>query len=77
MACASSFLTSAYLLEPVDRSFRETGKYSPGRSILPRELAQPMVALADKLGQFPYMEYASSYALRESIILLEEYMKTI
>ncbi|KAF8581757.1 hypothetical protein K439DRAFT_1635926 [Ramaria rubella] len=59
-----SFLTSAYLLEPVDRSFRETGKYSPGRSVLPRELAQPMSVLAEKLGQFPYMEYASSYALQ-------------
>lgn len=66
IVCVSSFLTSAYLLEPVDRSFRQTGKYSPGRSILPYELAQPMAALAEKLGQFPYMEYASSYALRAS-----------
>lgn len=61
---APSFLTSAYLLEPVDVSFRETGTYSTGRSVLPRVLAQPMAALARKLGQFPFMEYASSYALR-------------
>jgi indoleamine 2,3-dioxygenase len=59
-------LTSAYLLEPVDLSFRATGKYVPGRSVLPRELSKPMSLLANKLGQFPYMEYASSYALRKS-----------
>ena len=61
----TSFLTSAYLLEPVDLAFRATGKYVPGRSILPPELSKPMSLLATKLGQFPYMEYASSYALRE------------
>ncbi|GJJ10032.1 hypothetical protein Clacol_004258 [Clathrus columnatus] len=58
------FLTSAYLLEPVDIAFRQTGEYFPGRSILPKELARPMAALAEKLNQFPFMEYASSYALQ-------------
>ncbi|KIS68147.1 uncharacterized protein UMAG_03728 [Mycosarcoma maydis] len=57
------FATSAYLLEPVDRAFRETGFYTQGRSVLPRQLAVPLKKLADKLGHFPYMEYASSYAL--------------
>lgn len=57
------FLTSAYLLEPVDRSFRATGKYGQGRDVLPACLAVPLSALADKLGQFPFMEYATSYAL--------------
>lgn len=57
------FATSAYLLEPVDRSFRATGLYTQGRSTLPRQLAVPLKKLADKLGHFPYMEYASSYAL--------------
>ncbi len=57
------FATSAYLLEPVDRSFRATGLYTQGRDTLPRQLAVPLKKLADKLGHFPYMEYASSYAL--------------
>ncbi|PWY99689.1 IDO-domain-containing protein [Testicularia cyperi] len=57
------FATSAYLLEPVDRAFRETGYYAQGRNVLPRQLAVPLKKLADKLGHFPYMEYASSYAL--------------
>ncbi|GAK66033.1 indoleamine 2,3-dioxygenase family protein [Moesziomyces antarcticus] len=57
------FATSAYLLEPVDRAYRETGFYTQGRNVLPAQLAVPLKKLADKLGHFPYMEYASSYAL--------------
>lgn len=57
------FMTSAYLLEPVDRSFRKTGYYDQGRDVLPRQLAVPLKKLADALGHYPYMEYASSYAL--------------
>lgn len=51
------FATSAYLLEPVDQSFRATGKYSTGRNILPASLAVPLNALADALGHYPFMEY--------------------
>lgn len=57
------FATSAYLLEPVDIAYRKTGLYAQGRTTLPRQLAVPLQKLADKLGHFPYMEYASSYAL--------------
>ncbi|CBQ68335.1 conserved hypothetical protein [Sporisorium reilianum SRZ2] len=57
------FATSAYLLEPVNRAFRQTGLYAQGRNVLPRQLAVPLKKLADTLGHFPYMEYASSYAL--------------
>ena len=42
-----AFLTSAYVLEPVDVEFRKTGKYTTGRNVLPRELAVPMKKLAD------------------------------
>jgi hypothetical protein len=42
-----AFLTSAYVLEPVDVEFRRTGAYSTGRNVLPRELAVPMKKLAD------------------------------
>ncbi|KAK4697788.1 indoleamine 2,3-dioxygenase, partial [Phenoliferia sp. Uapishka_3] len=57
------FMTSAYLLEPIDISFRATGVYGEGRDTLPYHLAVPLKALADELGHFPFMEYASSYAL--------------
>jgi len=59
-----AFLTSAYVLEPVDLIFRKTGTYTTGRNVLPRELAVPMKKLADALGHFPFMEYASVYALQ-------------
>lgn len=42
-----AFLTSAYVLEPVDVEFRKSGVYTTGRSVLPRELAVPMKKLAD------------------------------
>ncbi|EIN10769.1 hypothetical protein PUNSTDRAFT_100537 [Punctularia strigosozonata HHB-11173 SS5] len=58
------FLASAFLLEPVDLHFRATGTYTTGRDILPAEIAVPLKQLADALGHFPYMEYASSYALQ-------------
>lgn len=58
------FLSSAYLLEPVDLHYRATGKYAPGRDVLPKEIARPITMLAEKLGHWPYMEYASSYALQ-------------
>lgn len=53
------FMTSAYLLEPVDAAYRRTGFYARGRSTLPAQLAVPLKQLADALGHFPYMEYAS------------------
>lgn len=59
-----SFLTSAYLLEPVDLHYKQTGEYCIGRDILPAPIAIPFKKLADALGHFPYMEYASSYALQ-------------
>ena len=42
-----AFLTSAYVLEPVDVEFRKAGIYTTGRNVLPRELAVPMKKLAD------------------------------
>lgn len=48
----------------MDVEFRRSGSYIAGRSILPRCLALPIKALADKLGHFPFMEYSSSYALQ-------------
>lgn len=49
------FLTSAYLLEPTDQSYRKTGLYSPGREVLPAQLALPMVKLAKALEHKPFM----------------------
>ncbi|ORX40879.1 hypothetical protein BD324DRAFT_574682 [Kockovaella imperatae] len=58
------FAVSSYLLEPTDQAYRKTGKYVPGRKVLPAQLAVPITQLAENLGHFPFMEYASSYALQ-------------
>ncbi|KAE8258243.1 hypothetical protein A4X13_0g1803 [Tilletia indica] len=70
------FLTSAYLLEPTDQAFRATGKYGPGRGVLPAQLAVPLCALAERLGHAPYMEYASSYALSNFRLKSDSFQST-
>ncbi|KAJ1656109.1 hypothetical protein IWQ61_004261 [Dispira simplex] len=58
-----TFLGSAYLLEPCDLRYRETGDYGLAREVLPKEIALPLEAVAAKIGAKPFMEYAQSYAL--------------
>ena len=57
-----TFLASSYLLEPCDLLYRSEGKYGLGRDVLPRNIAVPLKNVADKLGAYPFMEYAMSYA---------------
>ncbi|KAF9180577.1 hypothetical protein BGZ50_006136 [Haplosporangium sp. Z 11] len=58
-----TFVASAYLLEPCDLLYRKTGEYGLGRQILPKNIAVPLVQVAEKIGAKPFMEYALSYAL--------------
>lgn len=55
-------MASAYLLEPCDILYRKTGDYGLGRSVLPKNIAVPLVQVAEKIGAKPFMEYALSYA---------------
>lgn len=59
-----TFWASAYLLEPCDILYKEHGHdYGFGRDRLPRNIAVPLVQLAEKIGAKPFMEYALSYVL--------------
>ncbi|KAF9108158.1 hypothetical protein BGX27_008453 [Mortierella sp. AM989] len=58
-----TFVASAYLLEPCDILYRKKGEYGLGRSVLPKNIAVPLVQVAEKIGAKPFMEYALSYAL--------------
>lgn len=58
-----TFWASAYLLEPCDFNFQRNKAYGLGRSRLPRNIAKPLAAVSAKIGAFPFMEYAQSYAL--------------
>ncbi|KAK9765080.1 hypothetical protein K7432_006886 [Basidiobolus ranarum] len=58
-----TFLASAYLLEPCDINFRNTGEYGLARDVLPRNIAIPLAKVSQKIGAKPFMEYAMSYSL--------------
>jgi len=58
------YLSSEYLLEPCDIQFRKDKTYGLARDVLPKNIALPLVTLANKIGCFPFLEYAYSYALQ-------------
>lgn len=57
------FLASAYLLEDCHHNYVKTGKYGLGRALLPKQIAKPLVKLAEIVQMKPFMEYNSGYAL--------------
>ena len=58
-----SFLASAYTLESSFQHYRETGHYGKARNILPVQIAQPFVAVADKMDVYPWLDYHYAYSL--------------
>ena len=60
---AYSFLTSAFTLELSYQEFKKSGNYGPARRFLPKQVAQPFVAVSAKLDVFPWMDYHYSYSL--------------
>jgi len=58
-----SFTASSYLLEPAHHTLLETGHYGVSRPVLPASLAIPLELLANKLGCFPFLDYANAYSL--------------
>jgi len=57
------FVSSAYLLYPSHIHYKKTGKYGQARDILPLQLSQPLLFLADKLEVHPWLEYSYGYSL--------------
>jgi len=58
-----AFLTSAYTLEPAFQHFKQTGAYGKANKVLPANIAQPFVAVSEKLEAFPWMDYHYGYSL--------------
>jgi len=58
-----AFLTSAYTLEPAFQHFKQTGTYGKANNVLPANIAQPFVAVSEKLKAFPWMDYHYGYSL--------------
>lgn len=60
---AYTFIASAYTLEKSFQQFKETGEYGKARTILPRQIAEPLVAVSAKLNVFPWLDYHYAYSL--------------
>jgi indoleamine 2,3-dioxygenase len=58
-----SFLASAYTLESSFQHYRETGHYGKARNVLPIQVAQPFVAVAEKMDVYPWLDYHYAYSL--------------
>ncbi|MFM1794812.1 MAG: hypothetical protein RL642_1197 [Bacteroidota bacterium] len=58
-----SFLASAYTLEPSFQHYRSTGHYGKARNVLPAQIAQPFVAVAEKMDVYPWLDYHYAYSL--------------
>ena len=58
-----SFISSAYTLAPAHHLYLDTGKYGKAHAVLPKNIAQAFVAVAEKLDVFPWLDYHYAYAL--------------
>jgi indoleamine 2,3-dioxygenase len=58
-----AFLTSAYTLEPAFQHHKQTGTYGKAMNTLPANIAQPFVAVCEKLNVFPWLDYHYGYSL--------------
>jgi indoleamine 2,3-dioxygenase len=58
-----SFITSAYTLAKSHHTYLKTGKYGKAQELLPKNIAQPYVAVSDKLEVFPWLDYHYAYSL--------------
>lgn len=44
-------------------NWKQTNEYGLGRDVLPAHIARPLVAVSDRLGARPFMEYSQSYCV--------------
>lgn len=58
-----SFLASAYTLESSFQHYRATGHYGKARNVLPIQIAQPFVAVSEKMDVYPWLDYHYAYSL--------------
>lgn len=58
-----SFLASAYTLESSFQHYRTTGHYGKARNVLPIQIAQPFVAVSEKMDVYPWLDYHYAYSL--------------
>ena len=60
---AYTFVTSGFTLEQAYQEFLKSGNYGIARQILPKNIAQPLVLVSNKLDVYPWLDYHYSYSL--------------
>lgn len=60
---AYTFLASAYTLELSYQQFVIDGNYGKARTVLPSNVARPLVAVSEKLDVYPFLDYHYAYSL--------------
>lgn len=60
---AYSFVSSAYTLAPAHHQFIKTEKYGKAHATLPASIAQPFVAVSEKIDAYPWLDYHYAYSL--------------
>lgn len=66
------FLASAYSLETSHPNQNETN-YNKARTILPKQLAIPLLEVSKKNDVFPWMDYAYGYGLNNAILIGDDH----
>lgn len=60
---AYTFLASAYTLELSYQQYVIDGNYGKARTVLPANVARPLVAVSEKLDVYPFLDYHYAYSL--------------
>ena len=60
---AYTFVTSGFTLEQAYQEFLLSGNYGVARQLLPKNIAQPLVLVSNKLEAYPWLDYHYSYSL--------------
>ena len=60
---AYTFVTSGFTLEQAYQEFLKSGNYGVARQLLPKNIAQPLVLVSNKLETYPWLDYHYSYSL--------------
>ena len=60
---AYTFIASGFTLELSYQEFIKTGNYGVARSILPSNIAEPLVLVSNKLQAYPWLDYHYAYSL--------------
>jgi indoleamine 2,3-dioxygenase len=59
---AYTFITSGFTLELSYQEFIKSGNYGVARGILPANIAEPLVAVSNKLEAYPWLDYHYAYS---------------